>query len=75
VQFAFELPADLVAVLVGSDEHVCGERRKAGGGLPHVQVVHFGDAVTAGERLADGADVDALGCGLEEDASGGFQQA
>src|SRR3712207_9133236 len=49
-----------VAVLVGCDDDVRGERREAGRDLPEVQVVDLHDAGLGRERVADRVGVDAL---------------
>src|SRR5581483_1568857 len=58
-----------VAVGIGRDEDVRGERREAAGHGPHVQVVHLDDVRVGGEGLCEHVRVH-LGRGrLEEDAS------
>ena len=64
-----------MAVAVFSDEHVRGERGKAGGDLPDVEVVNLGDSVNGGHPAADLVGVEVFWGGFEKDAAAGFEQA
>ena len=70
-----ELAPDRVAVGFGLDEHVRRERREARADLPHVQVVHLGDAGIGGHRRADLRHVEPRRGDLEQDPAGGTQGA
>ncbi len=63
-----------VAVAVGADEHVRGERREAARDLPDVQVVNLDDVRLGDERRADRLRVETLGRGLQEDPPGGAHE-
>ncbi len=64
-----------MAVGVGVHQDVRGQRGFAGGDLPDVEVVDFADTGPAGHRGTDAVRVEPVRCGLEEDPSGGAQQA
>ena len=68
VQQLFEVTPRPVAVLVRSDEDICGECGEAAGDFPDVQVVDLADVGDAGHGASDGLGVDAFGSSSEEDA-------
>lgn len=74
VQFAFEVSADVVAVVVAANEHVRRQRWEAGRDFPDVQVVDLAHPGRVHERLPDGAGVKALGRCFEEHPAGVAQQ-
>src|SRR5579862_6488643 len=70
-----EVAPGAVAVAVGLDEDVRGERGEARGDLPDVEVVDLDDSRDGGEGLPDRLRVDAARRRLEEHPGGGHEQA
>ena len=70
-----EPPPRRVAVAVGRDQHVRGQRGEARRDLPDVQVVHLDHAWLGDERAADLLGVETARRRLEEDPAGVAQQA
>src|SRR5208282_4683128 len=74
VQGRLHCPAGGVAVAVGRDQHMRGERWEATRDFPDVKVVDLDDPGLLHERLADRVRVEPLRCGLEEDAPGSLYE-